>query len=211
MNPKLHRILLWTEMVLFFVGMPLLYYFDWIPVHKAIPLLAVFGVFLLILLRDKTFNRKQFGLNGFTKWKWLSIKMMVVSLVLLLAVFLFNRDALFMIPRTNLILWVMIMVFYPIWSAFPQELIFRGYFFHRYEKLFPNARWMILVNALLFSFSHIIFNNWIALVFTFFASILFSLTYRKSNSLMVTFLEHAVYGNLIFTIGLGEYFYVALN
>jgi uncharacterized protein len=211
MKPGMKKFLLWAEMIAFFIGLPLIYYFDLVPVHKAVPPLVVFVLFLFILLKDKSFDRKKFGLNGFMNWGWLIRRMGLVAGLLLIAVLLFNRDALFVIPRLNPILWVMIMLFYPIWSAFPQEIIFRGYFFHRYERLFPNVRWMILVNALLFSFLHIIFNNWIALVFTFFASILFSITYRKSNSLMVTFLEHAVYGNLIFTIGLGEYFYVALN
>jgi len=205
------KILKWIELIALFVGLPLLYYFDYIPVPKAIPLLVVFLIVLVVLLTDKSFNRKHFGLNSFYQWLWLFKRMVVISTILIVFVLLFNRDAFFILPRMNLLLWVMIMLFYPIWSAFPQEIIFRGYFFHRYAELFPNVRLMILVNAVLFSFSHIIFNNWIALVFTFFASILFSITYRKSNSLMVTFVEHAIYGNIIFTIGLGEFFYVPYN
>lgn len=211
MNLTLKKILRWTELLVFFVGLPLVYFFDLIPVHKAIPLLIVFVLFLVILLTDKKFDRKKFGLNGFFQWKWLFQRIFLVTVFLIAAVYIFNREAFFVIPRLNPLLWILIMLFYPIWSAFPQEIIFRGYFFHRYEELFPNVRWLIIVNALLFSFSHIIFRNWIALVFTFFASILFSITYRKSNSLTTVFIEHATYGNLIFTIGLGEYFYVALN
>lgn len=205
------KILKWIELVALFVGVPLLYYFDFIPVPKAIPLLVVFVLVLVVLLTDKSFNRKHFGLNSFHHWPWLFKRLAAISVFLIVFVLLFNREAFFILPRMNLILWVMIMLFYPIWSAFPQEIIFRGYFFHRYAELFPNIRVMILVNAALFSFSHIIFNNWIALVFTFIASILFSITYRKTDSLMVTFVEHAIYGNLIFTIGLDEYFYVRFN
>ncbi len=205
------KILKWIELITLFVGVPLIYYFDYIPIPKAIPLLVVFLIVLLVVLTDKSFNRKHFGLNSFNQWPWLFKRMAAISALLIVFVLLFNREAFFILPRTNLLLWLMIMLFYPIWSAFPQEIIFRGYFFHRYKELFPNVRVMILVNAVLFSFSHIIFNNWIALVFTFFASILFSITYRKTDSLMVTFVEHAIYGNIIFTIGLGEFFYVPFN
>jgi uncharacterized protein len=211
MTMPMRKILKWIEMVALFIGLPLLYYFDYIPVPKAIPLLVVFIIVLVVLLTDKTFNRKHFWLNSFNQWSWLFKRIGAVSVFLIVFVLLFNREAFFILPRTNPLLWVMIMLFYPIWSAFPQEIIYRGYFFHRFGELFPNVRVMILVNALLFSFSHIIFNNWIALAFTFFASILFSITYRKSNSLAVTFVEHAIYGNLIFTVGLGEFFYVPFN
>lgn len=211
MSDNLRKFLKWTELIALFVGLPLVYYFDFIRVHKALPLLVVFVIVLVLLLTDKTFDRKRLGLNSYTNWGWLLQRIGGVVVFLFIFVLLFNREAFFIIPRLNPLLWVMIMLFYPIWSAFPQEIIYRGFFFHRYEELFPNMRTLIIVNALLFSFSHIIFENWIALVFTFFASILFSITYRKSNSLMVTFVEHAIYGNLIFTIGLGEYFYVPFN
>jgi len=68
----------------------------------------------------------------------------------------------------------------------------------------------IFINALLFSFSHIIFNNWLAIILTFFISFLFAYTYKKSNSLLVVSLEHALYGNLIFTVGIGDFFYLSL-
>ena len=31
------------------------------------------------------------------------------------------------------------MIFYPLVSVYPQEIIFRSFFFHRYRDLFP--RW----------------------------------------------------------------------
>lgn len=77
----------------------------------------------------------------------------------------------------------------------------------------PLFKWVELtlvfigLNAVLFSFSHIIFNNWLAIVLTFFGGIMFAFTYRKSNSLMVVFIEHMLYGNWIFTVGIGQYFY----
>ncbi|MGC9341311.1 MAG: CPBP family intramembrane glutamic endopeptidase, partial [Bacteroidales bacterium] len=122
-------------------------------------------------------------------------------------VYIFSRDFLFYLPRERLNLWILILVFYPIWSAYPQELIYRGWFFHRYRDLVKKEWVFIGLNASLFSFSHIIFNNWLAIFLTFIGGIMFAYTYKRSNSIMVVFIEHMIYGNWIFTVGIGEYFY----
>ena len=199
-----------TEILLIFICLPLLYKFNYIPFHKAIPLLSVFLIYLIVLLFDKNFQRKVFGFNGFKSWKVIFVRFLAISVVFMVYVFIFERQSFFIISRERPSLWVLILLFYPLWSAYPQELIYRAYFFHRFRFLIKNEKLFILLNAVLFSYSHIIFNNWVALVFTFVASIMFSYTYIKSNSLLVVFIEHMLYGNMIFTIGLGEYFYLPL-
>ncbi len=200
-----------TELTAIYIGLPLLYWFDYIPLHKAIPLFLVFLIYLFILIKDKKFNRKIFWLNSFRNWTQMFIRVMVFFVLSVIAVIIFMPENLFIIPRTNPLLFILIFIFYPIWSAYPQELIYRAYFYHRFSSVFKNERLSIIINALLFSFSHVIFNNWIAIVLTFFASLLFSHIYKKSNSLMVIFIEHALYGNIIFTVGLGNYFYLPIN
>jgi membrane protease YdiL (CAAX protease family) len=37
--------------------------------------------------------------------------------------------------------------------------------------------------------------------------LLFALTYQHSGSLLLTCLDHALFGNFIFTVGLGQFFY----
>lgn len=207
----IYKILAILEIIIVFIGVPLLYKYDLIPVHKSIPLLAVFAVYLFILIRSKTFDKKRFGINSFKDWKILLIRAGLIILMLIVIVIMFDRESLFYIVKNNMLLWAVIMIFYPLWSAYPQELIYRAYFFYRFKALIKNKYLMILLNAALFSFSHIIFNNWIALLFTFIVSILFAYTYLKSKSLLVVFFEHALYGNMIFTIGLGEYFYLPLG
>ncbi len=210
MQISVKKLIAILEIVVIFVGLPLLYKFDFIPVHKSIPLLSVFLIYLFVLLYNKSFNRKIFGFNFFKNWKVILVRFLVISVIFLIIVFVFRPESLFNIIKQRPFIWIMIMIFYPLWSAYPQELIYRAYFFYRFKFLIKNEIIFIVFNAVLFSFSHIIFNNWIALSFTFIASILFSFTYLKSNSLMVVFIEHALYGNMIFTIGLGEYFYLPL-
>ena len=106
--------------------------------------------------------------------------------------------------------WLIIILLYPFLSALPQELIFRVFFFHRYKNLIYNQGILTIFNAMLFSFSHIIFNNWTALILTFVGSMLFSFTYKRSNSLLVVTLEHALYGGVILTVSLSRFFYIPI-
>ena len=174
-------------------------------------LLALFLVYFVIILRDKSFPRKYFGLNGFKYWSPLVIRFLIIAGLLTVLVWYFKPDRFFIIPRQEPLMWLLIMIGYPIWSVFPQELIYRGYFFHRFKILTNNEWLLILMNAFLFSFSHIVFGNWVAPVLTFFASIIFAFTYIKSRSLLVVFIEHLLYGNFIFTVGLGHYFYIPMG
>lgn len=197
-----------TELVAIFVVLPLVFFLRWIPGPKALPLLIVFAYALVLLLTDSTFDRRNFGLQKFRAWRPLMVRFAVVAAVMTAYVFFFEPRRILEIPLNRPGLWLMIMLFYPLWSAFPQEVIYRGFFRHRYRSLFTDERIFMLVNALLFAFLHIIFRNWIAVAGGFLAGILWWLTYRRSGSLLVTSAEHALYGNFIYTIGLGHHFYM---
>lgn len=66
---------------------------------------------------------------------------------------------------------------------------------------------MILASAAAFAFMHIVFRNPVAVVYTFAGGVLFARRYYRSGSLLVSSLEHALYGCWMFTVGLGPYFY----
>ena len=53
------------------------------------------------------------------------------------------------------------------------------------------------------------FANAFALAFTFVGGIFFLSSYRRTGSLLFSDLEHALYGDFLFTIGWGEYFFHA--
>jgi membrane protease YdiL (CAAX protease family) len=117
-------------------------------------------------------------------------------------------DRLFDLPKHNPKLWLLIMLFYPIWSAFTQELIYRSFFFHRYISLFSNQKILIVANGLLFGFLHIIFKNWVAVIGSALIGLMWASSYARHKSLMLVFIEHSFVGNLLYTFGLGAYFYV---
>lgn len=199
---------LWCEMALIFVGVPLLYYNKLLPGHKSIPLLVIFAVTLTYLIANKKFSNKKLGFNGFRDWKNLFLKSGLVALVLMALTLIFEPHNFFILPRTNPLLWGLIMVFYPIWSALTQELIYRPFFFTRYRKIVGSRRAVLLLNALLFAFLHIIFRNWVAVAGAFVAGLFWARNYQKNQSWLAVALEHAIWGNLLYTIGLGHYFYV---
>lgn len=119
--------------------------------------------------------------------------------------YLFNREALFSIVLERPLLWLMISIFYSLFSVLPQEFLFRTYFFNRYESIFPsNKIYIVLINAALFSFAHIFFRNIFVLLLTFAGGILFAFSYIKTKSLLLISIEHAIYGFWLFTLGVGE-------
>ncbi len=99
------------------------------------------------------------------------------------------------------------MVLYPLVSVYPQEIIFRAYFFHRYRLLFPRPAVMILASGLCFGLVHVFFFNAWALTLSTVGGILFAWTYHRSGSILFSSIEHGLWGDFIFTVGLGMYFY----
>lgn len=111
------------------------------------------------------------------------------------------------LPRQRPLLWAIIMVLYPLLSVWPQEMLYRSLLFHRFRELFRSDVALILVSAAAFGFAHIIFLNWIAIIMTTAGGLLFARDYARHRSLSLTCLEHSLYGCLIFTVGLGRFFY----
>ena len=120
---------------------------------------------------------------------------------------LYAPQLLFSLPRQRPALWLMVMLLYPVLSVYPQKLIYRTFFFHRYQALFSTDQSRIVASALSFGFMHIIFHNWIAVLLTCIGGLLFARSYAYSRSTALAAWEHALYGCLLFTVGLGRFFY----
>lgn len=100
------------------------------------------------------------------------------------------------------------MILYPVVSVYPQELIYRAFFAHRYAALLPLEGTRVVVGAALFALGHVFFPRpWIAMSLTFVGGLLFGYHYEESRSLLLASIEHALFGQLCFTVGLARYFY----
>ncbi len=119
----------------------------------------------------------------------------------------YEPESFFAFPRDHTGAWVAVMLLYPLLSVLPQEIIYRSFFFHRYEEWLGNT-WMVLaVSAFSFGYMHAIFGNYVAIILSWFGGMIISRTYAQHRSLALACLEHSLYGCLVFTIGLGRYFF----
>ena len=131
----------------------------------------------------------------------------VATIILLILVYEVFPDKLFIIQENNPGLIWKILIFYPVFSALPQEFIFCKFFFHRYRCFFGDGVLMVAMSAFAFCVAHILFLNWVAPILGLMAGILFANTYMKTRSLAMVALEHSLYGNALFVLGLGWYFW----
>lgn len=210
MKQKLSTNYLLAEVLILFVGIPLLFYWELVLLPKIISLLLVAGYCGYQLWRDPNFGTSLLVSNKDKEaGKHILLRLPLVLIVLSVLVWLLHPDQLLAFPSERPLLWMVVMVLYPILSALPQEFIFRTYFFHRYESLIPLKYGTVIFSALAFAFLHIIYDNWWAIGISFIGGLLFASTYARTKSLFWATVEHAIYGCFVFTLGLGHYFYEA--
>jgi len=65
---------------------------------------------------------------------------------------------------------------------------------------------LTLLNMIVFSYGHIVFNNVHAILITAIVSPIFTYAYLK-KSFFTCIVLHALGGQIIFTLGLGKYFF----
>ncbi len=198
-----------AEMVLLFMGAPLLIYFEILPGPK-IPWLALFSLgCALWLLQDKEYDNRRFyrSMNSRHYLRVILLRGVAVAVAILGFVLVLIPDNLLGFPLHRPWFWLMVMVLYPVLSAYPQEIAYRAFFFARYAPLFRSQTALILCNAAAFSFLHVIYDNPWAVILTLPAGWLMARTYAVTGSLLLVSLEHGIYGCLSFTLGLGRFFY----
>lgn len=103
-------------------------------------------------------------------------------------------------------LWLSVMLLYPVLSVIPQVVIFRAFFFERYGNLFA-SRLLWLVNGLCFGLAHAFYGNWIAPTGSFLAGVMLAYSFEQHRSVKWGVIEHAAYGCLAFTLGIGWFFF----
>jgi len=174
-----------------------------------IPFLVVLGAGALVyLLRQPTFDRQDLWRPRALRTQLRPILTLwaIAWVVAIAGLLIYDDSLLFGLPRTQPVLWAIIMVAYPLLSAYPQELIYRALLFQRYGRAFgPTGT--IVASAASFGFAHIFFHNWFAVIASTVGGVLFALRYQRSRSLLTATVEHGLYGILLFTVGLGQFVY----
>lgn len=85
--------------------------------------------------------------------------------------------------------------------------MFRTLFLRRYGVLFP-APWMaVAATGLLFGLAHLMFWNWVAVAMTVVGGVVFAHGYLGRGGFAMAVVLPAVCGGIIFTSGLGTFFF----
>ena len=194
-----------TEFFILFIAFPIIITIDFPIWIKLIMGSLGFCYVTYLLLKVE---RLQIKIKTVIKWKsfWIStlLKFLFIVIVTVLYVWFTDKIQLFNVVKSKPLLWVVILFVYSIFSVYPQEIIYRTFFFKRYRSLIRNEYVFIFINALVFSLGHIFFSNFLVMILTFFGGLLFAFTFSKTKSTVLVSIEHAIYGCWLFTVGMGS-------
>ena len=134
------------------------------------------------------------------------VAMLLVGIAILTTLYMWfaDKDNLFVVVVNKPLKWLAFLFIYSFLSVYPQELIYRTFFFQRYQTLFKSEVLFVILNAIVFSLAHIFFRNGLVMVMTFIGGLLFAFTFKKTKSTLLVSIEHAIYGCWLFTVGMGS-------
>ena len=203
-----NAVLLGAECAMLYGLLPLLFCYGWLRLAKWPALLVLLAVALWLASRQCSWRvlLRPGALRAHLPQ--VLLRAALAALVIAALTLLFLPQNFLHFPRVRPRVWALVMLLYPLLSAYPQELIYRTCFFQRYAPLFASPRAMLVASSLAFAWLHIVFCNVPALVLSLAGGMMLSHTYQRSHSTLAVTVEHALYGCLLFTIGLGRYFYL---
>jgi membrane protease YdiL (CAAX protease family) len=194
-----------VELLYIFVVLPLLAFRFSANVPGLLVLFAIAAPCLFYLLKSGRLLPVLILRSTREHWRRLGLFLCLATVLAGTVLALWQPEFLLSFPRDQTSAWLWFLALYPLLSVLPQELVFRAFFFDRYRRLFPGRGVMILVNSLLFSLAHIVYNNFWAVALTFLGGLLFASTYQRTRSLPLVIFEHSAYGCMIFTMGYARY------
>jgi membrane protease YdiL (CAAX protease family) len=206
----MRRVYLAIEFTVLFFGIPLLIYFDRDFIHPSIIILPVLLFIFLILRRTSDFR---FG----ELVTWMiprsvlarnALILLVCGVLMLGYVLIFEPEQLFNLPRANPWIYLAMCLFYPVFSAFGQEIIYRTFLFRRYGRIFTAEWHFMLASGVSFSFLHIVYYDPVSMILTFLGGLYLARAYLITRSVLFTAVLHGMLGIMVFGVGLGQYFWL---
>ncbi len=197
-----------AEALILFVGLPLLVRSGLVPLPRLVLLGLVCAAAGAALLRDPAFQADGRWFRGLrAEAGGVVLRSAAAALVILLLVRWLAPDRLLALPREAPLTWLLGLALYPLLSAWPQELLYRTWFFHRYAPLFPGPRALVAASGVAFALLHLVYPNLVAPLLSLPAGLILAWRYQRHGRLGPVWVEHAAYGLLLFSLGLGDFFY----
>lgn len=205
-----NKIYLSIEFLVLFFGIPTFIYLDQDFIHPSIIILPVLVFIFIVLRRNTDFKWKEL-ISWSVPMKTLygsALVILLSGLLMLGYLWICDRENLFNLPRANIWIFLAMCIFYPVFSAYGQEIIYRTFLRKRYLHIFPKGWHFVLVSAISFSFLHIVFYNPLSMILTFIGGLYFARMYLVTGSVLYTSVLHGIFGIMIFGVGLGQYFWL---
>lgn len=194
-----------SELFVLFIVFPVVLAIDFPIWIKFILGASGFAYIIFILIKlENTKIKIEPTINWQSFWRITIFKFLLIALITVIYVLLTDKDQLFIVVKNKPLLWLIILIVYTILSVYPQEILYRTFFFKRYQSLINNQNLFIFINAIIFSLGHIFFKNVLVILLTFLGGLLFAYTYNRTKSTILVSIEHAIYGCWLFTVGMGS-------
>lgn len=193
------------ELILLFVLLPISFLMAYpIPIKAGLTLIGF--IYIVVRLKRSNLLKLRFPDSSYFRpfWKATVIKLVIIIIVTIVYVLWVAPDKLFFVLIKRPDRWAIILLVYSFLSVWPQEIIYRTFFYDRYQHLIKSKWLFIFINAILFSLAHIFLRSFLVQLLTFVGGLLFAFTYQKTKSTTLVSIEHAIYGNWLFTVGMGE-------
>ena len=137
-----------------------------------------------------------------------AIIILFAALLMLGYVNFFDRENLFNLPRANIWIFLAMCLFYPGFSAFGQEIIYRTFLSRRYSSILAKEWHFVVASAVTFSFMHIVYSDPVSMILTFMGGLYFARNYQLTRSVLFTSVLHGIFGIMMFGVGLGQHFWL---
>jgi membrane protease YdiL (CAAX protease family) len=197
-----------AELVAVFVALPLAVRSGLLPGPRLALLAAVTAGAVLLLGRSRRFDLSRLW-SGRLRGEWSGVlTRSAVAALAITALALWLEPARFLaLPRERPALWLAGLALYPILSAWPQEVLYRVFFFERYAVLFGTGRALVIASGVAFALLHVVYPNLVAPLLSLPAGLVLAWRYQRTSALGPVWLEHSLYGLLLFSLGLGNFFF----
>ena len=136
-----------AELFILFILLPISFtipYAVWIKLSIGF-LGFLYVIFVLLKVENEKFKIAP-NLNWIHFWKETLLKFLIIACLTSLFVWFTNKQMLFEVVINKPIMWIIFLLVYCFFSVYPQELLYRTFFFKRYKNLFKNESLFLFLN-----------------------------------------------------------------
>lgn len=192
----MRRLTIILEIILLFV-LPVLWFFLGLGIDLIKQFIFVVFVGLVLLLaisRKMSFYEMGFRTDNFFK----SIKLFLPGTIIIIIFLLVYK---FIFNEKNYWWNSFFFVYYFLIGVLAQEFVYRGYLLVQLKQLFKNSILIIVVNALLFSWVHILHKDIFVMMGAFVLGAYLTWAYLKQPNIIAVSIAHGLVGTVAIILG----------